>query len=83
MQRNFDITAVWDDSARVWYAESDIVGLHIEADTLEEFEKLAREFAAELIVENHYSNEDTSRSSLASLIPAIFLRTTGNDQTPC
>ncbi|MBY5987252.1 DUF1902 domain-containing protein [Roseovarius atlanticus] len=82
-KRNFEITAVWDEDAKVWYAESDIVGLHVEAETLDEFEKVAREFASELIVENHYAGEDISKSSLASLIPAIYLKTGGNDKQHC
>lgn len=71
---NFEIAAVWDDEAKVWISESDIVGLHIEAATLEEFEKEVREHAAYLIVENHYTDREIDRSNLRELIPTIFWR---------
>jgi hypothetical protein len=34
----FSVTAHWDSDARVFYFESDIFGLHIEAPTIDEFE---------------------------------------------
>lgn len=71
-RRSFNITAIWDPNARVWYAESDIEGLHVEGETLEEFEAAAKEFAAELIVENHYRDVEISQERLADLIPHIF-----------
>jgi hypothetical protein len=42
----------WDAEAGVWYSESDIPGLVIEADDLEEFERVMNEIAPELLVEN-------------------------------
>ena len=74
-QRDFVVTAIWDDEAEVWVSESDISGLHIEAATLEEFQREVREHAAELIVENHYRDVDLSRETLSSLIPTIFYKT--------
>tara|TARA_R110002110_G_scaffold4877_5_gene24679 strand:+ start:5586 stop:5780 length:195 start_codon:yes stop_codon:yes gene_type:complete len=43
----------WDKEAGVFYSESDIEGLHVEADTLENFREAVPAFAAELIVSNH------------------------------
>ena len=40
MKRSCVVTAIWDADARVFYLESDIKGLHVEADTLEAFEAL-------------------------------------------
>lgn len=71
-QRNFEVTAVWDDEAEVWYSESNITGLHIEADTLEDFEREVREHAASLVVENHYRDEKIDLTNLADFIPTIF-----------
>lgn len=82
-KRNFEITAVWDEKAQVWYAQSDIDGLHIEADTLPEFQECVREYAAELIVTNHYQDVDLSKEELPSLIPAIFLKTNDGSREAC
>jgi len=71
---SFEIVALWDGEAGVWVSESDIVGLHIEAETLEEFEKEVRQHAAHLIVENHYKGVDVKNADLRDLIPAIFWR---------
>ena len=50
---NFEVAAIWDEEARVWISESDNIGLHIEGDTLEEFEREVREHAEDLIAQNH------------------------------
>ena len=73
-KRNFEVRAVWDDEAQVWFAESDIIGLHLEAETLEEFEALVAEYAAEMILENHLQDADISPESLRKTMPAIFVR---------
>lgn len=49
----FVVRALWDDEAKVYVSESDIKGLHIEAETLEDFEAVIFEHARELIFENH------------------------------
>ena len=51
-KRSFYIRACWDDEAKVYYSESDITGLHIEAESLEEFESVMMEAASELIMDN-------------------------------
>jgi hypothetical protein len=49
MRQVFTVAAVWDDEAGVCYSDSDISGLHIEADTLEEFERDLFAVAADFI----------------------------------
>lgn len=73
--KNFTVDAVWDPEAKVWYSESDIIGLHIEAETFEDFQKEVHEHAAYLVVANHYEDSEIDRADLKNLIPAIFLRT--------
>jgi hypothetical protein len=71
-KRTFKIRAVWDDEAKVFYAESDIEGLHIEAATIDEFEEVMMDVAVELVVANHISAEDITEKSLRDLVPAIL-----------
>ena len=52
-KRSFFVRARWDAEAKVFYSESDIDGLHIEADTVEEFEPIMLQLAPELIAANH------------------------------
>ena len=58
MKRTFFVAARWDSEANVYYSDSDIHGLHIEASNLDEFESLVIELAPDLIIENHLSAED-------------------------
>ena len=51
----FVVVAHWDDDAKVFYSESNIIGLHIEADTIEEFEEVMQSLAPELCYLNHLS----------------------------
>ena len=53
----FTVTAHWDDEAKVWVSETDIRGLVIETDTLDEFEALVFALAPDVIVENHLRPE--------------------------
>jgi len=72
-KRSFHVQAVWDDSEKLWFSKSDIRGLHLEAETLEEFYGLVEEFASELIVTNHYSDVEFSGKDMRELIPAILI----------
>ncbi len=72
MKRTFYVKALWDDEVNVWYSESDIFGLHIETKTLDEFEEVMNEFAAELIVANHMSAEDLAQNSIKDLLPTVI-----------
>jgi hypothetical protein len=71
MKRTFLIKALWDDEAKVYYSESDIEGLHIEAPTIEEFEEVMNDVAAELIMANHISAADLVSKPIKELVPAI------------
>lgn len=52
MARSFYVKALWDAEAKVWYSETDIPGLVLQAETLEEFEDLIRHFAPDLLASN-------------------------------
>ena len=69
--RHFSVTAIWDDEAKVFYSESDIKGLHIEAETLAEFEAVLDATASELILANHYTPLQLSQSRLGDLMPIV------------
>lgn len=71
-QRSFVVSALWDDDAQVFYSQSDIIGLHVEAATIEEFESLVMDLAPELVIENHLK-QDLGTLPLRELIPSIFL----------
>lgn len=71
MKHTFRVKAVWDAEAGVFYSESDIEGLHIEAATVDEFESVMLEVAPELIMVNHRSVSELAQNSLKDLIPAI------------
>ena len=71
MKRMFYVKAIWDEEAKVWYSESDILGLHIETKTIPEFEDVMNEFAAELIVGNHMTSEEIAGTSIKDLLPTI------------
>jgi hypothetical protein len=52
MQPSYFVAALWDPEAAVWYSDSNIPGLVIEADTVTEFERLMNELAPEMLAEN-------------------------------
>lgn len=72
IKRMFSVTAHWDDEAKVFYSDSDIVGLHIEAQTIEEFESVMMEVAPGLVIANHVSKAELESSAPEDLIPAIL-----------
>lgn len=71
--RCFSVRAVWDEDAKVFYAQSDILGLHVEAATLDEFEEIVMDTAPDLIVANHLTKDDLVGKPLSDLIPTIVL----------
>lgn len=71
MQKSFYVRALWDDDVKRWYSESDIHGLAIETDTLDEFEEVLFDVAADLIIANHLSKDDIASMPLRELMPAI------------
>jgi hypothetical protein len=68
--RKFQVTAIWDAEADVFYSASDIPGLHLEAATFDEFVELVRALAPEMITDNlpgltgRYSVSVTAERSL-------------------
>ena len=58
MKQFYYIEALWDPEASVWYSESNIPGLVIEASSVAEFERLMDELAPEMLAVNeHIHNE--------------------------
>ncbi|AXS39135.1 DUF1902 domain-containing protein [Breoghania sp. L-A4] len=72
VQRTFTVKSLWDEEAGVFYCESDIEGLHIEAATLDEFEEILNATAPELIVANHFSEAELAATPLKDLVPTIL-----------
>ena len=70
--RSFFVKAIWDERAGVFWSESNIVGLHIEAKTLEEFQHIMEENAFDLVVANHIKPREFVESKISDLIPTIF-----------
>jgi hypothetical protein len=54
----FHVIARWDEEARVFYSESDIPGLVVEAETFDEFVDLVQHFVPELLAENGLKKQD-------------------------
>jgi hypothetical protein len=67
----FHVRACWDSEARRFYSESDIVGLHIETATIEEFEAVMKDVAVDLIFANHFSAHDMANKPIKEWVPAI------------
>lgn len=74
VKRAYFVRACWDEDAEVFWSESDIKGLHIEAATLEEFQDLVEELAPDLIFENHLRHQELGATPLRDLIPSVVLR---------
>ncbi|SFB08243.1 hypothetical protein SAMN03159496_01742 [Rhizobium sp. NFR07] len=72
MKRTFFVRAVWDAEAKIFYSESDIEGLHIEASSVDAFEEVMFDAAIDLIVANHMSAADLADTPMRELIPAIL-----------
>jgi Domain of unknown function (DUF1902) len=72
VKRTFSVAAFWDEEAKVYVSQSDIIGLHIEAETLEEFEDIMHETAVDLIVANHFTAPEIASTAMRDLIPAIL-----------
>ena len=52
MNKTYHVKAVWDSEAEVFYAETDIPGLHVEAATLKEFVEIVEELAPQMLSAN-------------------------------
>ena len=71
-KRMFNVTARRDDEAKVFYSDSDIIGLHIEAATIEAFEEVMMDVAPGLVMANHVSKAELESLAPEDLIPAIL-----------
>ncbi len=72
MKRTFYVKALWDDEANIWYSETDIEGLFINAKDLDEFEEVINEFAGELVLENHWRQEQLAKDMIQNTVPIII-----------
>jgi hypothetical protein len=72
MKRTFYVRAVWDSEVNKYYTESDIIGLHIETETLDEFEEVLNDVAIDMIMDNHMKTEDLVSNSIRDLVPTII-----------
>ena len=52
----FTVTAIWDPEAEVWTSETDVPGLVVEADSLEEFFQFVADMAPILIADEGASH---------------------------
>jgi Domain of unknown function (DUF1902) len=72
MKRTYRVRALWDDEAKVYYSDSDIIGLRIEAATLDEFEEVMMDVGVDLILANHVTAAELAGKPLKDLVPAIL-----------
>jgi len=71
MSKSYHVKAVWDAEAGVFFAESDIPGLHIEAPTMRAFVEAVEELAPQILEANGSSDpsnhgEHSERATLMS-----------------
>lgn len=52
MSKKYHVKAVWDAEAKVFYAETDIPGLHVEAPTMAKFVAIVEELAPQMLAAN-------------------------------
>ena len=67
MSKTYTVRAIWDSEAKVYVADSDIEGLHIEAATIDEFESVLQDVAAELVAANHATPGEGRQPFLCSV----------------
>ncbi len=72
---NFYVRAIWDDESEVYCSESNIASLHIETETLDQFEEILDDVASELIYCNLISVTDLKENGLRDLIPTVIVTT--------
>lgn len=75
---DFFVRAVWDEGAGVFRSESNIIGLHIETGTIDEFREVLSDLAPELILTNHISGDDLLAKPLKDIIPVIWSDSSGD-----
>lgn len=52
MKKSFYVRPLWDDEASVFISETNVPGLSVEAETLDDFLTVASQLAADLLEEN-------------------------------
>jgi Domain of unknown function (DUF1902) len=72
VKTTFFVKALWDDEANVWYSETDIEDLFINAKNLEEFEEVTSEFVGELVLENHWHCDQVPEDLIKTTVPIIL-----------
>lgn len=75
---SFWVKAKWDPENRIFWSESNIVGLHIEAPTLDEFQEVMTALVPELIAANHGERELIYSGKKVSVPRKIVKRHTAN-----
>ena len=70
----FSVEAQWDGDAGVYVRRSDIIGLHIEASRLDEFEALVFEHGPELILANHLGADQIAGRPVDEILPTIIFK---------
>ena len=70
----FYISAVWDDEAKVYVSESNIRGLHIIAESIEEFEEVMEDLAFDLIMANHIAPKKLDSKPIREFFPNLTFR---------
>jgi len=71
-KRTFFVRAAWEEEAGAFVSESDLIGLHIETATLDEFEDILKEVGPELIVANHLTAAELGEKPYEDQIPTIL-----------
>jgi hypothetical protein len=74
MKKVFYVRPVWDDEAKTYYTDSDILGLAIETPSLDEFEELVAELGPMMIMANHRTAEDAAEIPTIDLVPTIVFQ---------
>ena len=68
---NFYIRPIWDDEAKIYYSDSNIIGLHLEARSIDELFAIADEVAIDLVLANHISQDDIFAKPLKEMISTM------------
>ncbi len=58
MTATFYVKAKWDEEAKVYYSETNVPGLNIEADTLKDFLEMAEDLAPQMLEANLPARSD-------------------------
>ena len=64
--QTFYVRAVWDPDTHVFYSESDIIGLHVEAETFSDFAAVVKDVAPDLLAANHPTSSQRELSFIES-----------------